>query len=286
MDFPQPAPSRPIPLSNVSNTPIKYKHTLTVDQSQIVLENFISLTKNNQNKDKNDDFIYSKLNSKFKDYLTKNKIFDVRIDCQRYIERMVKVTREEIESMNQILVETKSHEKPIRISERLVTMGKRQRPNEENINIDNLRPRDISKKLWPLCKEVEQLYSDWKMNQIPVQNSEQNSNNNNNNQDIDNTNNTNNNINPANHNSTKKSIEEAKKEAVESYRSKLRQDALKLMDQRKEYHQLSLNVLNSAATLITTLSNEAEERKHERNERREVFQLLKQMLQNNLSNPQ
>ena len=279
--------SNSITSSPINNTPIKYRRTLTSDVTQFILQIFIDLFKRGKNYAQTENQVYDKLNAKLQEYLSENKILDVKLDCQRYILKMVASTRTELQSMNQ-LIDIHKKSKIVPLADK--GTRKRQKCSEidlDDVSIDDMKPKDISHKLWPSYREMEQYYKDWQDELQSAEDELKYDENPDNKENID----------PKDGQATgtdikntkepsKKDIERAKKEAVNNFRAKLRTDAIKLMEQRTAYTEQTLAYMQRSVSLLDKIKGEIAERSEERKERRILLQSAQALINRQLKHSQ
>ena len=233
--------------NNLVITPIKPKiklrTNLNTEQKAYLVDSFNKLFAPGHNYQRPESWVYTKLNESFKGFLLSHNVFDLLNDCKFHLERIIKKAREDAEQLKNLNEEAV---RAVYVTENYnQSNGKKKskrKANEANLDetlepkIDEAttkKPSGYSSEYWAGVVKMEKFYTQWQ-NSIHNDNSDSK-------MDVDSDNKEN--INPNNNvdasatpKITKKALEEAKKEAVDSFRSTIRTDAIRLLE--LEYLQL------------------------------------------------
>jgi hypothetical protein len=261
-------------ITPVLTTKIIYSTQLNQEQSKELVEISIIQLKRLANQDRAETELYAKIQADFDKYLMNLGIFDIKVDVRLKLVKIYEITKLEIESMGACMALKKAVSTPKKSARIANSPAKRARVDEpaEETYVYTPKKKAI-KHMWNECQKFFELYNQWqsKLSAMMVDNTASSSENVDPNSKLDTTNDK-----PA----SKRQLEEAKKEAVDAWRAKLRDDAIKLMDNRSKYQSASLEFLSKANSVLDKLETELLDRQVERNERKEINFELMQVLKN------
>jgi hypothetical protein len=248
--------------NNLVNTPIKPKiklrTNLNTEQKAYLVDSFNKLFAPGHNYQRPESWVYTKLNESFKGFLLSHNVFDLLNDCKFHLERIIKKAREDVEQLKN-LNEEAARAVTENYNQSNVKKKSKRKANEANLDetletkIDEAttkKPSGYSSEYWAGVIKMEKFYTQWQ-NSINKDNSDSK-------MDVDSDNKEN--INPNNSvdatttpKITKKALEEAKKEAVDSFRSIIRTDAIRLLEERKEYVKQQTVFMNQSVEYLQVL---------------------------------
>ncbi|MGZ5491556.1 MAG: hypothetical protein ACXWE6_12575 [Nitrososphaeraceae archaeon] len=235
---------------NVLKTPLKLTSTITVGQQCFICENFVKILKNSNTNSKDENYVFDELNELFKQHLLSIKIYDVKVDCQSYVKKIVEKTVNETAALDSLLELKLKHENPSHSNRLAAKKRKAALEIKNNPEIKSMRPRGYTKTLWDAMVELEHVYRGWQ-DELPKKakiDGKDEKKVDKENIDPGNSNNNNNNI--TTDELTKKAKQKIEKEAMDKFRKRLMKDAHRKYEIREEERQEKKNLMARTNSLI------------------------------------